>query len=37
MKATHETPVHHYVDDQTYTFTNESSGGCDVQVFLFLV
>ncbi|XP_062509352.1 uncharacterized protein LOC134185556 [Corticium candelabrum] len=33
MKATHETPVHHYADDQTYTFTNESSGGCDVQGF----
>ena len=32
LKATHETPKKHYIDDQTYTFQNDSSAGCSVQV-----
>lgn len=31
LKATHETPKKHYIDDQTYTFKNVSSAGCTVQ------
>ncbi|XP_048756013.2 uncharacterized protein LOC125666772 [Ostrea edulis] len=34
LKAKHETPVKHYVDDLTFTFTPvSSSAGCNVQGF----
>ncbi|XP_062616504.1 uncharacterized protein LOC134278200 [Saccostrea cucullata] len=30
LKATHETPVHHYVDDLTFTFTQVDASSCKV-------
>ncbi|CAB4005527.1 uncharacterized protein LOC113672371, partial [Paramuricea clavata] len=30
IKATHETPAHHYVDDLSFSFTTPSQGNCAV-------
>lgn len=37
IKATHKTPVKHYVDDLTFTFTNAGAQSCQVNVSLMLI